>query len=76
NNIFLTTIFETDLTLNFNTIPESSFEKVAFQILAFPKNKNIIFDKNISRLELIEDLKNNYLNKYEEKDKQKVKSYA
>ncbi|MDW2921737.1 hypothetical protein R7X17_03630, partial [Mesomycoplasma ovipneumoniae] len=67
NNIFLTTIFKTDLTLNFNTIPESSFEKVAFQILAFPKNKSIIFDKNVSRLELMEDLKNNYLDKYEEK---------
>ncbi|WP_069097990.1 hypothetical protein [Mesomycoplasma ovipneumoniae] len=69
NNIFLTTIFKTDLTLNFNTIPESSFEKVAFQILAFPKNKSIVFDKNVSRLELMEDLKNNYLDKYEEKDK-------
>ncbi|MHA0261303.1 hypothetical protein [Mesomycoplasma ovipneumoniae] len=69
NNIFLTTFFKTDLTLNFNTIPESSFEKVAFQILAFPKNKSIVFDKNVSRLELMEDLKNNYLDKYEEKDK-------
>ncbi|WP_341513399.1 hypothetical protein [Mesomycoplasma ovipneumoniae] len=67
NNIFLTTIFETDLTLNFNTIPKSSFGKVAFQILAFPKNKSIIFDKNVSRLELMEDLKNNYLDKYEER---------
>ncbi|WP_341515395.1 hypothetical protein [Mesomycoplasma ovipneumoniae] len=67
NNIFLTTIFKTDLTLNFNTIPESSFEKVAFQTLAFPKNKSIVFDKNVSRLELMEDLKNNYLDKYEEK---------
>ncbi|MDW2906026.1 hypothetical protein R7V41_00580 [Mesomycoplasma ovipneumoniae] len=69
NNIFLTTIFNTDLTLNFNTIPESSFEKVAFQILAFPKNKSIVFDKNVSRLELMEDLKNNYLDKYEKKEK-------
>ncbi|MDW2829602.1 hypothetical protein R7V45_03140 [Mesomycoplasma ovipneumoniae] len=69
NNIFLTTIFETDLTLNFNWSPESSFDKVAFQVLAFPKNKNIVFDKNVSRLELIQDLKNNYLDKYEEKDK-------
>ncbi|MDW2915704.1 hypothetical protein R7X12_02385 [Mesomycoplasma ovipneumoniae] len=72
NNIFLTTIFETDLTLNFNWSPESSFDKVAFQILAFPKDKNIVFDKNVSRLELIDDLKNNYLDKYEEKDKQTV----
>nr|WP_318025411.1 hypothetical protein [Mesomycoplasma ovipneumoniae] len=72
NNIFLTTIFKTDLTLNFVRSPESSFEKVAFQILAFPKNKNIVFDKNVSRLELIDDLKNNYLDKYEEKDKQTV----
>ncbi|WP_341420369.1 hypothetical protein [Mesomycoplasma ovipneumoniae] len=71
NNIFLTTIFETDLTLNFTISPDSSFEKVAFQILAFPKNKNIVFDKNISRLELIEDLKNNYLDKYEEEKKKK-----
>ncbi|MHA0315577.1 hypothetical protein ACXYVG_01890 [Mesomycoplasma ovipneumoniae] len=69
NNIFLTTIFETDLTLNFVRSPESSFDKVAFQILAFPNDKNIVFDKNLSRLELIEDLKNNYLDKYEEKDK-------
>ncbi|MCP9306673.1 hypothetical protein [Mesomycoplasma ovipneumoniae] len=76
NNIFLTTIFKTDLTLNFNTIPESSFEKVAFQILPFPKDKNIIFDKNVSRLELIKDLKNNYLDKYEEKDKQIAKNYV
>ncbi|MDW2933052.1 hypothetical protein, partial [Mesomycoplasma ovipneumoniae] len=72
NNIFLTTIFETDLTLNFNWSPESSFDKVAFQILAFPKNKNIVFDKNVSRLELIQGLKNNYLDKYEEKDKKIV----
>ncbi|MCN0157801.1 hypothetical protein [Mesomycoplasma ovipneumoniae] len=72
NNIFLTTIFKTDLTLNFVRSPESSFEKVAFQILTFPKDKNIVFDKNVSRLELIEDLKNNYLDKYEEKDKQTV----
>ncbi|MDO6856916.1 hypothetical protein Q4504_00340 [Mesomycoplasma ovipneumoniae] len=72
NNIFLTTIFQTDLTLNFVRSPESSFDKVAFQILAFPKDKNIVFDKNVSRLELIEDLKNNYLDKYEEKDKQTV----
>ncbi|WP_069097377.1 hypothetical protein [Mesomycoplasma ovipneumoniae] len=71
NNIFLTTIFETDLTLNFNTISESSFEKVAFQILAFPKDKNIVFYKNVSRLELMEDLKNNYLDKYEEEKKKK-----
>ncbi|EXU61166.1 hypothetical protein [Mesomycoplasma ovipneumoniae] len=72
NNIFLTTIFQTDLTLNFVRSPESSFDKVAFQILAFPKDKNIVFDKNVSRLELIDDLKNNYLDKYEEKDKQTV----
>ncbi|MCP9306594.1 hypothetical protein [Mesomycoplasma ovipneumoniae] len=71
NNIFLTTIFETDLTLNFTISPDSSFEKVAFQILAFPKNKDIVFDKNISRVELIEDLKNNYLDKYEEEKKKK-----
>ncbi|MCI8298302.1 hypothetical protein FEF31_01495, partial [Mesomycoplasma hyopneumoniae] len=71
NNIFLTTIFKTDLTLNFNTNPESSFDKVAFQILAFPKDKNIVFDKKVSRLELIEDLKNNYLDKYEEDPKAK-----
>nr|WP_318026523.1 hypothetical protein [Mesomycoplasma hyopneumoniae] len=71
NNIFLTTIFKTDLTLNFNTNPESSFDKVAFQILAFPKDKNIVFDKKVSRLELIEDLKNNYLDKYEEDPKEK-----
>ncbi|WP_434342207.1 hypothetical protein [Mesomycoplasma hyopneumoniae] len=71
NNIFLTTIFQTDLTLNFNTNPESSFDKVAFQILAFPKDKNIVFDKKVSRLELIEDLKNNYLDKYEEDPKEK-----
>ncbi|AJR12274.1 GTP-binding protein lepA [Mesomycoplasma dispar] len=76
NNIFLTTIFKTDLTLNFVRSPESSFDKVAFQILAFPKNKNIVFDKNVSRLQLMEDLKNNYLDKYEEKDKQKVKNYV
>ncbi len=69
NNIFLTPIFKTDLTLNFVRSPKSSFDKVAFQILAFPKDKNIVFDKNVSRLELIEDLKNNYLDKYEEKDK-------
>ncbi|MHA0315579.1 hypothetical protein ACXYVG_01900 [Mesomycoplasma ovipneumoniae] len=73
NNIFLTTIFQTDLTLNFVRSPESSFEKVAFQILAFPKNKNIVFDKNVSRLELIKDLKNNYLDKYEEKQKEDAK---
>ncbi len=73
NNIFLTTIFETDLTLNFVRSPESSFDKVAFQILAFPKDKNIVFDKNLSRLELIEDLKNNYLDKYEEKQKEDPK---
>ncbi|UVO15540.1 hypothetical protein KW512_01525 [Mesomycoplasma ovipneumoniae] len=72
NNIFLTTVFETDLTLNFVGSPKSSFEKVAFQILAFPKNKNIVFDKNVRRLELIDDLKKNYLDKYEEKDKQTV----
>ncbi|MDW2923754.1 hypothetical protein [Mesomycoplasma ovipneumoniae] len=72
NNIFLTTVFETDLTLNFVRSTKSSFDKVAFQILAFPKNKNIVFDKSVSRLELIEDLKNNYLDKYEEKDKQTV----
>ncbi|WP_069096576.1 hypothetical protein [Mesomycoplasma ovipneumoniae] len=71
NNIFLTTIFKTDLTLNFVRSPESSFEKVAFQIFAFPKDKNIVFDKNVSRLELIEDLKNNYLDKYEEEKKKK-----
>ncbi|WP_404913629.1 hypothetical protein NBX26_02315 [Mesomycoplasma hyopneumoniae] len=71
NNIFLTTIFKTDLTLNFIRSPESSFEKVAFQILAFPKDKNIVFDKKVSRLELIEDLKNNYLDKYEENPKEK-----
>ncbi|WP_462097861.1 hypothetical protein [Mesomycoplasma hyopneumoniae] len=71
NNIFLTTIFKTDLTLNFNTNPESSFDKVAFQILTFPKNKNIVFDKKVSRLELIKDLKNNYLDKYEEDPKEK-----
>ncbi|MDW2852503.1 hypothetical protein [Mesomycoplasma ovipneumoniae] len=71
NNIFLTTIFDTDLTLNFNWSPESSFDKVIFQTLAFPKNKNIVFDKNVSQLELIEDLKNNYLDKYEEKKKRK-----
>ncbi|MDW2907365.1 hypothetical protein R7U61_02220, partial [Mesomycoplasma ovipneumoniae] len=64
--------FQTDLTLNFVRSPESSFDKVAFQILAFPKDKNIVFDKNVSRLELIDDLKNNYLDKYEEKDKQTV----
>ncbi|ATP59767.1 hypothetical protein [Mesomycoplasma dispar] len=71
NNIFLTAIFQTDLTLNFVRSPESSFDKVAFQILAFPKNKNIIFDKKVSQLELIEDLKNNYLDKYEEEKKKK-----
>nr|WP_318024022.1 hypothetical protein [Mesomycoplasma ovipneumoniae] len=71
NNIFLTTIFKTDLAQNFITIPESSFQKVVFQILAFPKNKNIVFDKNVSRLKLIEDLKNNYLDKYEESKKKK-----
>ncbi|WP_341493537.1 hypothetical protein [Mesomycoplasma ovipneumoniae] len=76
NNIFLTPIFKTDLTLNFVRSPESSFEKVAFQILAFPKDKNIVFDKNISRLELIDNLKNNYLDKYEEKDKQIAKNYV
>ncbi|WP_404924469.1 hypothetical protein [Mesomycoplasma hyopneumoniae] len=71
NNIFLTAIFQTDLTLNFVRSPESSFEKVAFQILAFPKDKNVVFDKKVSRLELIEDLKNNYLDKYEEDPKEK-----
>ncbi|ASU14233.1 hypothetical protein CIB43_00331 [Mesomycoplasma hyopneumoniae] len=67
----MTTIFKTDLTLNFVRSPESSFDKVAFQILAFPKDKNIVFDKKVSRLELIEDLKNNYLDKYEEDPKEK-----
>ncbi|MXR10147.1 hypothetical protein DR086_01595, partial [Mycoplasma hyopneumoniae] len=71
NNIFLTAIFQTDLTLNFVRSPESSFDKVAFQILAFPKDKNVVFDKKVSRLELIEDLKNNYLDKYEEDPKEK-----
>ncbi|ATP59769.1 hypothetical protein [Mesomycoplasma dispar] len=73
NNIFLTPIFKTDLTLNFARSPKSSFDKVAFQILAFPKDKNIVFDKNVSRLELIKDLKNNYLDKYEEKEKEDPK---
>ncbi|ATP59839.1 hypothetical protein [Mesomycoplasma dispar] len=69
NNIFLTTISKTDFILNFfGGIPDPDFEKVAFQVLVFPKDKNIVFEKNINRFELMKNLEENYLPKYKEEN--------
>ncbi|AJR12043.1 GTP-binding protein lepA [Mesomycoplasma dispar] len=68
NKIFLTTILKTDLILNFPAKFDLPFDKVAFQVLLVPKDKNVVFEKKVDRFELIKDLKQNYLQEYKQKN--------
>ncbi|MDW2924192.1 hypothetical protein [Mesomycoplasma ovipneumoniae] len=63
NNIFLQPISHSDYDFDAFSgfFPWSKFNKVAFQILVVPKEKNIIFNKNINRLKTIESVIKNYL---------------
>ncbi|UVO16290.1 hypothetical protein [Mesomycoplasma ovipneumoniae] len=63
NNIFLEPISHSDYSFNAFSrfFTKSKFNKVAFQILIVPKEKNIIFNKNINRLKTLESVIKNYL---------------
>ncbi|WP_337895976.1 hypothetical protein [Mesomycoplasma ovipneumoniae] len=63
NNIFLEPISNSDYSFNAFSrfFPSSKFNKLAFQILVVPKEKNIIFNKNINRLKTLESVIKNYL---------------
>ncbi|MHA0315899.1 hypothetical protein ACXYVG_03560 [Mesomycoplasma ovipneumoniae] len=63
NNIFLEPISNSDYSFNaFSRFFSSSkFNKLAFQILVVPKEKNIVFNKNINRLKTLESVIKNYL---------------
>ncbi|MHA0297453.1 hypothetical protein [Mesomycoplasma ovipneumoniae] len=63
NNIFLEPISHSDYSFNAfsHFFTKSKFNKVAFQILIVPKEKNIIFNKNINRLKTLESVIKNYL---------------
>ncbi|WP_341494846.1 hypothetical protein [Mesomycoplasma ovipneumoniae] len=63
NNIFLQPISHSDYDFDAFSgfFPWSKFNKVAFQILVVPKEKNIIFNKNINRLKTLESVIKNYL---------------
>ncbi|WP_341515774.1 hypothetical protein [Mesomycoplasma ovipneumoniae] len=63
NNIFLEPISHSDYSFNAFSrfFPFSKFHKVAFQILVVPKEKNIVFNKNINRLKTLESVIKNYL---------------
>ncbi|MEG7280154.1 hypothetical protein V6B68_01660 [Mesomycoplasma ovipneumoniae str. Black Butte] len=63
NNIFLEPISHSDYSFNAFSrfFTKSKFNKVAFQILVVPKEKNIVFNKNINRLKTLESVIKNYL---------------
>ncbi|MDW2918862.1 hypothetical protein [Mesomycoplasma ovipneumoniae] len=63
NNIFLEPISHSDYDFDAFSgfFPFSKFHKVAFQILVVPKEKNIVFNKNINRLKTLESVIKNYL---------------
>ncbi|MCP9306674.1 hypothetical protein [Mesomycoplasma ovipneumoniae] len=63
NNIFLEPISNSDYSFDAFSrfFPFSKFNKVAFQILVVPKEKNIVFNKNINRLKTLESVIKNYL---------------
>lgn len=63
NNIFLEPISHSDYSFDAFTrfFPSSKFNKLAFQILVVPKEKNIVFNKNINRLKTLESVIKNYL---------------
>ncbi len=63
NNIFLEPISHSDYSFNAFSgfYPLSKFNKVAFQILVVPKEKNIVFNKNINHLKTLESVIKNYL---------------
>ncbi|MHA0314936.1 hypothetical protein [Mesomycoplasma ovipneumoniae] len=65
NNIFLEPISHSDYSFNAFSrfFTKSKFNKVAFQILIVPKEKNIIFNKSINRLKTLESVIKNYLQK-------------
>ncbi|MDW2921763.1 hypothetical protein R7V43_00045 [Mesomycoplasma ovipneumoniae] len=65
NNIFLEPISHSDYSFDAFTrfFPSSKFNKLAFQILVVPKEKNIVFNKNINRLKTLESVIKNYLQK-------------
>ncbi|MDW2834688.1 hypothetical protein R7V42_01025 [Mesomycoplasma ovipneumoniae] len=65
NNIFLEPISHSDYSFDAFTrfFPSSKFNKLAFQILVVPKEKNIVFNKNINRLKTLESVMKNYLQK-------------
>lgn len=65
NNIFLEPISHSDYSFDAFTrfFPSSKFNKLAFQILVAPKEKNIVFNKNINRLKTLESVIKNYLQK-------------
>lgn len=63
NNIFLEPISNSDYSFNAFSrfFPSSKFNKLAFQIFVVPKEKNIVFNKNINRLKTLESVIKNYL---------------
>ncbi|MHA0261614.1 hypothetical protein [Mesomycoplasma ovipneumoniae] len=63
NNIFLEPISNSDYSFNAFSrfFPSSKFNKLAFQILVVPKEKNIVFNKNINRLKTLKSVIKNYL---------------
>ncbi|WP_337896549.1 hypothetical protein [Mesomycoplasma ovipneumoniae] len=65
NNIFLEPISHSDYSFNAFSrfFLSSKFNKLAFQILVVPKEKNIVFNKNINRLKTLESVIKNYLPK-------------
>ncbi|WP_069098991.1 hypothetical protein [Mesomycoplasma ovipneumoniae] len=65
NNIFLEPISHSDYSFDAFTrfFPSSKFNKLAFQILVVPKEKNIVFNKKINRLKTLESVIKNYLQK-------------
>ncbi|MDW2892761.1 hypothetical protein R7V75_02165 [Mesomycoplasma ovipneumoniae] len=65
NNIFLEPISHSDYSFDAFTrfFPSSKFNKLAFQILVVPKEKNIVFNKNINRIKTLESVIKNYLQK-------------
>ncbi|MDW2932997.1 hypothetical protein [Mesomycoplasma ovipneumoniae] len=63
NNIFLEPIIHSDYSFNAFSrfFTKSKFNKLVFQILVVPKEKNIVFNKNINRLKTLESVIKKYL---------------
>ncbi|ATP59758.1 hypothetical protein [Mesomycoplasma dispar] len=70
NKIFLSKIIDVDFVLSYvDRRNNPTFDEVAFQVFLFPKDKNIVFEKNVERFELKNDLVKNYYPKYKKYEK-------